>query len=524
MLSLILGASFLLGGIWLLSSYPRRGNLPLPPGPKALPIIGNLHQMPIKNPWLQYQEWHRTYGPIISLKIGLRTFISIGSHKVAHDLLTKKSNIYSSRPRFIITGECAFQNLNTAMIPYGSQWRTHHRIQSTFLKPKYTAHYGPIQDLESKHLIHELLPTDNKNVNGSDGKPPVMKKKEAEKDFPSLFLRYAYSINSTLAYGQRVEDITSPSMVELSSVSKTIAQISATTMGGLVEIYPFLKHLPECVAPWKEGARKAYERALRLYEGNIRQATASTAWNWTKGGLAMKEGQRISAEEFANVLGFVFDAGSETVCGALEMFVLAAVNYPAAMQKAQAELDRVVGADRLPAMEDLVDLPYTCALATESLRWRPLVPLGFPHALMEEDEYMGYRIPKGATVLPCHWAMDLDESVFEKPTEFIPERWLENSNLPLAAFGFGRRGCPGRYIAKDSLCMAIARMLWMFDIVAPAAVSTWKLKQGALTPPEHFVAGFHLRSPERKDVFESEWNSTEKNPDKVMDTIKSRAG
>ncbi|EPS25872.1 hypothetical protein PDE_00808 [Penicillium oxalicum 114-2] len=517
----IVSVCVLLSGLWLLSRNARGNKKPLPPGPKALPIIGNLHQMPLKDPWLKYREWHQTYGPIISLKIGLRTFISIGSHEVARDLLTKKSGIYSSRPRFIITGECAFRDLNTAMIPYGPQWRTHHRIQSTFLKPKYTAHYGPIQDLESKHLIHELLPTSEKNAGG---KRSVGMKGKPEQDFPSLFLRYAYSINSTLAYGQRVEDILSPSMVELSSVSKAIAQISATTMGGLVEIYPFLKHLPECAAPWKKSARKAYERALRLYEENIRQATASPAWNWTQGGLAMKEGQSISSEEFANVLGFVFDAGSETVCGALEMFVLAAVTYPAVMQKAQTEIHQVVGDGRLPAMEDLVNLPYTCALATESLRWRPLVPLGFPHALMEEDEYMGYRIPKGATVLPCHWAMDLDETIFEKPTEFIPERWLENKDLPLAAFGFGRRGCPGRFVAKDSMCMAIARMLWTFDIVAPAQVDTWKLKQGALTPPEHFVARFQLRSPERRDVFEAEWNRTEKSPEKVMDTIKSLAG
>lgn len=77
---------------------------------------------------------------------------------------------------------------------------------------------------------------------------------------------------------------------------------------------------------------------------------------------------------------------------------------------------------------------------------------------------MGYRIPKGSVVIPNHWTLDLDESVFEAATEFRPDRWLENPDLPLAAFGFDRRGCIGRHVARNSLIITISRLLWAYDI------------------------------------------------------------
>ena len=77
---------------------------------------------------------------------------------------------------------------------------------------------------------------------------------------------------------------------------------------------------------------------------------------------------------------------------------------------------------------------------------------------------MGYHIPKGAMVLSNHWTLDLDEEVFGDPLEFRPERWIENPDLPMAAFGFGRRLCPGRHVVQDSLLIAICRLLWAYDI------------------------------------------------------------
>ena len=79
------------------------------------------------------------------------------------------------------------------------------------------------------------------------------------------------------------------------------------------------------------------------------------------------------------------------------------VLFPEVQKKAQAELMAVVGPNRLPEHDDEQSLPYIRALAKECLRWRSVAPLGFPHRVLEDDEYRGYRIPKGSMVISNLW-------------------------------------------------------------------------------------------------------------------------
>lgn len=76
--------------------------------------------------------------------------------------------------------------------------------------------------------------------------------------------------------------------------------------------------------------------------------------------------------------------------------------HPEVQKKAQEELDRVCS-DRLPTMEDEFNLPYIRCCVKESCRWMPTGILGVPHAVTQDDEYMGYKIPKGASVMWNVW-------------------------------------------------------------------------------------------------------------------------
>ena len=80
-------------------------------------------------------------------------------------------------------------------------------------------------------------------------------------------------------------------------------------------------------------------------------------------------------------------------------FFLAMAIHPEVQLRAQAELDSVIDTDRLPSFADRPRLPYIAAVQKEILRWAPVAPLGIPHSLMEDDEYQGYFIPKGTTVI-----------------------------------------------------------------------------------------------------------------------------
>ena len=74
--------------------------------------------------------------------------------------------------------------------------------------------------------------------------------------------------------------------------------------------------------------------------------------------------------------------------------------HPAVQQKAQQELDQIIGLESLPTCDDLRHLPYCKALFLEVLRWRPSLPLGVPHCVMVDDDYNGLRIPAGSIIVP----------------------------------------------------------------------------------------------------------------------------
>ena len=148
-------------------------------------------------------------------------------------------------------------------------------------------------------------------------------------------------------------------------------------------------------------------------------------------------------------------------------------------RRAQAEIDAVVGRNRLPTFADAPRLPYVRAIMKEILRWRPVAPFSIPHVSTGEDWYEGMYIPKGTICIPNVWHCNHDRTVFgEDADEFRPERHLdEHGELLLGpietyqaghvSFGFGRRICSGRDLAIDSLFINTARILWAVNLERP---------------------------------------------------------
>lgn len=169
--------------------------------------------------------------------------------------------------------------------------------------------------------------------------------------------------------------------------------------------------------------------------------------------------------------GTAFSAGHDTTSATIQTFFLAMVKYPEVQKLAQGEIDRVIGAARLPDLDDEAQLPFVTAVLYEVLRWRPVVPLGLSHRSIQDDEYDGYHIPAGSIVVSNIWAILHDENTYPDPERFDPHRFLNpdgslNARVPRpdATFGFGRRICLGRYFALHSLWMALANILAAFRI------------------------------------------------------------
>ncbi|KIX09246.1 uncharacterized protein Z518_00325 [Rhinocladiella mackenziei CBS 650.93] len=496
--------------LWLAYSWTTTKRRNLPPGPPRLPIIGNLHQAPQNYPWRTYQEWTKQYGPIFSLQYGLNTVIMLGNHEAAHHLLDKRSNIYSSRPRVVMGGECVSKGFRPLLMPYGQRWRNHQRLQASYLNIRISQSYRQLQDLESKQLIYELL--------------------DPHADFSDRYHRYSSSLIFALAYGRRLPKGDESEVKAIDQVMENFL-FAARVGTWIVDALPALNYLPDFLAPWKRYGDELHKFESKLYMGNMAQGLKSTSWNWAKQVQDMKEAQEMSPKELAYDVGIIYEAGSDTTTMALEVFTLAMLLYPDVMKKAQAELDSVVGSTTYPGFLDKERLPYVDAVIKETLRWRPVSAGGIPHAVIQDDEYMGYFIPAGATVIGNHWSIHLDEAVYKDPDTFNPDRWIEEPNLPLDTFGFGRRVCTGQHIAKNSLFINIARILWTFNVEYKyevengvkrrCEVDPFAFTQGFNSRPCKFKADFRLRDKGRADLVKQQWDAAEKNLDSILASIRA---
>ncbi|KAF8621647.1 hypothetical protein AX15_007665 [Amanita polypyramis BW_CC] len=167
----------------------------------------------------------------------------------------------------------------------------------------------------------------------------------------------------------------------------------------------------------------------------------------------------------------MYAAGSDTTVSIIASSILALLKYPEVLRKAQDEIDSVIPYGELPSFDDQEQLPFVTATCTEALRWRDATPIGIPHVLIQDDVYRGYRLPKGTIVIANSWTMLHDEKIYPDPFSFKPERFLKdgkiNSNArdpAHAAFGFGRRECPGRLMAFESIWITMASLIAAFNI------------------------------------------------------------
>lgn len=285
-----------------------------------------------------------------------------------------------------------------------------------------------------------------------------------------------------MAYGYTVEPHEPDPLVELSDRMMTEFSQAAVPMAWAVDVIPALRCIPDSFP----GA--GFKRTARKWRKSI-EATAHIPYRFVRRQMAAGDGdyqpsyvskliQQLERENNGSLnqtdehaviwtAASLYGAAADTIVITLTAFTAAMVMYPDVQRKAQEELNRVVGPNRLPTFDDRKDLPYINALVKETLRWWPIAPMGFPHTATEDLNYNGLHIPKDSTLLPAVWSFLHDPEVYPDPSSFNPDRFLPPRNEPDPAgetFGFGRRICPGRFFADAGLYLNIARSLAVFSI------------------------------------------------------------
>ncbi|KAI0064827.1 cytochrome P450 [Artomyces pyxidatus] len=429
----------LVTSIFLLATFTqrrKRRGLPYPPGPCPLPIVGNVFDVPRESSWLAYTEWAKTYGDVISLRVFGQVIVVLNSTKSARDLLEKRAAIYSARPDLPFFD---LANWNQWYIVFlsadTSSWRLRRRMLDRGLRPSAAAQYWPMQ----KAKVHDFL----KNLRSSP------------EDFRHHVEHLQGAIIMSLVYGYDVKDRDDP-YVKDALDANTLGQAAILPGATIVNSLPFLRHFPE----WLPGmgfhalarecerlGHKIVHRPFEFVKDSIRNGTVRlsiTQANLQDLDETDTVGFQGTERAIAEASGSLYVAGADTTVSAIRK--------------------------RLPSDEDRSRLPYVEALCKEVLRWRTVVPLGIPHVNTEDDVYKGYFIPKGSIIIANAWAILSDPRIYPDPDEFKPERFLTVDGQPrddptlMAAFGFGKRICPGRHLAENTLFIVAASLLATYSV------------------------------------------------------------
>ncbi|KDQ54081.1 hypothetical protein JAAARDRAFT_196846 [Jaapia argillacea MUCL 33604] len=434
-----------LAGIFLVNRLiSSKGRPPLPPGPKGLPVIGNVFDMPKRQFWSAFKSWGEKYGksPILYLRLRDIVYVNllgqpmiiVNSAKQAISMLDKKSSIYSDRPSLEMCNMTAWNEI-LGMLPYGDRLRETRRMLHGVMGSKASVEgLYPIIEEESKKYLTKVL--------------------DDPDEVASSIRQTAGAIILRIAYDYHVKEVNDP-FVEL--VDKAIQEFSIITTPNayLVNVFPILRYIPS----WFPGAgfkrtATAYKQTctdmatlpLRYVEDQMAAGNASPSFSSAQLARQLTDEQYITMKWAAASL---YGGGADTTVSSLHSFLLAMTLFPEVQQKARSEIDTVVGNDRLPSLADREHLPYIDALVKEVLRWHPVAPLGLPHRVVKDDVHEGYFIPKGSMVIANIWGILHDHQVYANPMDFNPDRFLSAPGHDAEVdprsfcFGFGRRICPG---------------------------------------------------------------------------------
>lgn len=320
-----------------------------------------------------------------------------------------------------------------------------------------------------------------------------------------------------MTYGYSTGDEEDDTLVCL--IEKMMHEFSqaAVPLAWLVDIVPVLRHIPDWLPGtgfkqtarrWKATVRAVgyvpYRFARQREPANSRHSSyVSSAVHK----IRMERSGVLEEEDSESVVwtaASLYGGASDTTVVVLTAFCLAMILFPRSQKKAQDELDALLADRRLPSLQDRRQLPYVNALVKEVLRWWPIAPMGFPHVADRDIIHGGYRIPKGAYLIPCVRSFLHDPKVYKNPELFEPERFLAPRREPdpdRDAFGYGRRVCPGKHFADSSIFLNIACLLATFNFTrgadqngSPVPVEA-KPSAGILNYPQPFRYGLDVRSP-----------------------------
>ncbi|XP_034302989.2 steroid 17-alpha-hydroxylase/17,20 lyase isoform X1 [Magallana gigas] len=443
----------------------RRFIYRLPPGPWAIPLIGNfeVYTKPLLHRVVL--QLSKKYGPVTLFSFGPIRTVFLNNYEVVMEAMVKRKADFAGRPASVTFSLVSEGYKDIAVASYSPMWQYHRRVA---IKALRNYQQGDLLEKLTQDNMTKVM-----NMMATEKGPIAMKSHLNNIVFYQLY---------TLCFGENKE-IGDPD-VEFLLREKDL--INKTVGNGLREdMLPFLKDVYPSgrYVIIKEAADRVFSFLHKLLHEHQETFDPNNIRDFTDHLLvarseAEKSGDDESLEKLndtylVQTVSDIFFAGVDTTRLTLEWFLCFMSGLPEIQAKCQAEIDKKIGR-RCPSIADRQSLPYTEACIYETMRAGVIAGLGLPHLTICDTHVGGYDIPKDTVVLINHFALHRDTKYWKDPEKFDPLRYLDedgkmdptklDSWLPFSA---GRRVCLGESIAKSEILMMCVHLLQWFEISLP---------------------------------------------------------
>uniref|UniRef100_A0A8C5MQW0 Cytochrome P450 n=1 Tax=Leptobrachium leishanense TaxID=445787 RepID=A0A8C5MQW0_9ANUR len=475
-LALVLALTLLFLYNVLGNRWSTKGNLP--PGPKPLPLIGNLHILDLKRPYLTLMELSKQYGSIFTIQMGLTKMVIFTGYETVKDALVNHSDEFGERATVPIFHK--FDNGTGLVFSRGENWKVMRRFTIATLRD-----FGMGKSTIEEKIIDEC---DNLALRFQ-----TFKGEPFDNSVP--IISAIGNIIVSIVLGRRM-DYDDQTFLKLLSLTNENIKLVGSPMVSLYNLFPnFFGWLPgkhktihQNMGELNAFIRKTFVDYLKDLDVNDQRSLIDTFL------VRQKEEENNPSTYFHNqnlmsLVRGLFAAGMDTTTTTVRWGLLLMIKHTDVQEKVQEEIARVIGSSQ-PRYDHRMKMPFTTAVIHEIQRFASIVPLNLPHETTKDVHYKGYLIPAGTYVIPLLHSVLRDKTQFAEPEKFNPNHFLDArgdfvKKEAFMPFSAGRRVCAGENLARMELFLFFTTLLQRFNFRLPPGVTDVDLTPavGIITPP-----------------------------------------
>ncbi|XP_044147860.1 cytochrome P450 2K1-like isoform X1 [Bufo gargarizans] len=441
----------------------NESNTNFPPGPRSLPLIGNLHMLNFKKPQLTFLELAKEYGSVFTFHMGMKKMVVLTGYETVRDALVNNAEEFGERAQVKI-----FQSMDKGMgllFSHGENWKTMRRFTISTLRD-----FGMGKSTIEEKITDECVYMTNKLADFK-GKPV---------DNTMILNAAVANIIVSILLGHRM-DYNDPQFLRLLSLVNENVRLAGTPMVSLYNIFPFLGLFPGSHRTIVNNVMEQCEFITKTFVEHLKNLDENDQRSFIDAFLVRQKEEAGNPQSYfhngnlTRVVRNLFSAGMETTSTTLRWGLLLMIKYPKIQEKVQLEISRVLGSAQ-PMYSHRGQMPFTNAVIHEIQRFSDIVPLNLAHETTKDVTFKGYFLPKGTYIIPLLSSVLRDQTHFEKPEDFYPNHFLDADGNFLKKeafmpFSAGRRACAGETLAKMELFIFFTTLLQKFTFYLPPGVT-----------------------------------------------------